>query len=64
MKFKKYIEEGKEAKFIKGIEHSVSMAQVRRYKELAHSMTMTETERRKIKEVLDKKMKELGKGKK
>lgn len=59
MKFKNYIEEGKEKKFIKAIKGSVSMAQARRYKELAHQMTMSDTERKKVKKALDNKLKEL-----
>jgi hypothetical protein len=59
MKFEKYIEEGKEAKFIKAIKGAVSMAQARRYKELFHQMDMTDKERKKVQKALDKKLKEV-----
>jgi hypothetical protein len=64
MKFEKYIQEGKEAKFVKAIKSTVNMDELLKYKELMHQMTMTETERTKVKEALEKKMKELGKKKK
>ena len=63
MKFEKYIQEGKEAKFVKAIESTVNMDELLRYKELMHQMTMTETERTKVKDALEKKLKELGKKK-
>lgn len=64
MKLKEYLEEGKEAKFIKAIKGSVSMAQARRYRQLFHEMDMTKQERDKIRKVLDAKLKELTKKKK
>jgi hypothetical protein len=64
MKFKEYIEEGKEAKFIKAIKGAVSMAQARRYKELFHLMDMSEKEREKIKKALDIKLSSLEKKRK
>jgi len=64
MKFEKYIQEGKEAKFVKSIESTVNMDELLRYRDLMHQMTMTETERTKVKDALEKKMKELGKKKK
>jgi len=59
MKFKEYIEEGKEAKFVKAIKGSVSMAQARRYRELFHQMDVSASERKKIQKALDGKLKEL-----
>jgi len=59
MKFEKYIEEGKEKKFVKAIKGAVSMAQARRYRELAHQMTMSDAERKKVKKALDDKLKEM-----
>ena len=64
MKFKEYIEEGKEAKFVKSILSAVKMDELMRYKEIMHQMTMTDTERRKVRDALEKKIKELGKKKK
>jgi len=64
MKFEKYIQEGKEAKFVKAIESAVNMDELLRYRELMYQMNMTETERTKVKDVLGRKMKELGKKKK
>lgn len=63
MKFEKYIQEGKEAKFIRAVKGSVSMAQVRRYTELSRQMEMSDDERKKIKRALDDKTKELTKKK-
>ena len=63
MKFEKYIEEGKEAKFVRAIQGAVSMAQARRYTELFHQMDVTDKERAKIKKALDKKLKEVAKKK-
>jgi len=59
MRFKEHIEEGKEKKFIKAIKGAVSMAQARRYREIAHQMDMSDTERKKVKKALDDKLKEM-----
>jgi hypothetical protein len=64
MKFKEYLEEGKEDKFIKAIKGAVSMSQAKRYKELFHQMDMSDKERDKIKKILDDKLKSLDKKKK
>lgn len=64
MKFEKFIKEGREKKFIKAIEGSVSMAQARRYRELIHQMDMSDKEREKVSKALDDKFKSLQKKKK
>ena len=64
MKFKEYIEEAKEAKFIKAIKGAVSMAQARRYTELFHQMDMSDKEREKVKKALEDKLNSLQKKKK
>lgn len=63
MKFEKYIEEGKEKKFVKAILATVNKDELLQYKTLMHQMTMTATERRKVRDALDKKLREFDKKK-
>jgi len=64
MKFKEYLDEAKEDKFINAIKGAVSMAQLRRYKENFYLMDLPDSKKMKIKKHLDKKLKEMGKKKK
>ncbi len=59
MKLKEYLDEGKEKKFVEAIKASVSIAQARKYRELAHEMIMSDKERQKVMKVLRVKLKEL-----